>query len=359
MMGAITRLWRRCAEQGFASPPERVVFAVLWGFSWVYLAGLVVHRGLYRLGVKPVYHATVPVISVGNLTVGGTGKTPMTDFLMKRLLRAGRRVAVVSRGYGGRFRGPWGLVADSEGRLLMTPDQCGDEPCLLAQRNPQAMVFVARRRALGVAAAVRAGAGIVLLDDGFQHRALHRDCDIVLLDARRPFGNGHLLPAGLLREPVKALKRSHLIVLAHDHGASLPQLPVTGPVLRCRHRFAGEVVSLEGERLTWAQLRGVKVLAFAGIARPEGFFAALREQGVHLSASLALADHQEYSRQVLNRLAEACHNAELMLTTEKDAVKLSAADLPLPCYRVPLELDFSNLEHLDQVLETLNGMGAL
>jgi len=354
MTAAIYNFCRRITEQGPASPPEWAAFAVLWLLSWPYRGVVAIRHGLYAAGLKPVCRVNVPVISVGNLTAGGTGKTPVVDFLVKRLAGRGRKVAIVSRGYGGSFSGRFSRVADAGGRMLMTPAECGDEPFLLAGRNPQAMVYVARRRALGVAAAVAAGAEVIVLDDGFQHLAVHRDYDIVLLDARAPFANGHLLPAGLLREPLSALRRSKLIILTHDQGAPEPELPVTRPVIRCRHRLAAAVVSLSGEQRSWAELQGVRVLAFAGIAQPEGFFAALREHGVELTATIALDDHQDYSPDVLNRLAEACNNAQLILTTEKDAVKLKATDFPLPCYRVPLELEFSAPERLDRVLDELN-----
>ncbi|MCM2264967.1 MAG: tetraacyldisaccharide 4'-kinase [Desulfuromonadales bacterium] len=307
---------------------------------------------LYRTGLMAVYRASVPVVSIGNLTVGGTGKTPVADALVKRLLGQGFRVAVVSRGYGGRFQEAVGCVAKGDGRLLLSPQEAGDEPCLLAVRNPSLLVYVARKRALGVQAAERAGAQVIVLDDGFQHLAVHREVDIVLLDARAPLGNGQLLPAGPLREAPDALNRANLVIMTHA-AQMCEKIPFHGTVLRCRHRLADTLMTLDGGEVPWSQLEGQEVLAFAGIARPDDFFAALRARGVALVATLALNDHQDYSAEQLNRLIQSCDNKKLLITTEKDAVKLRTAALPCPCLVVPLDLVFDEPDCFDGVLGRL------
>jgi tetraacyldisaccharide 4'-kinase len=155
----------------------------------------------------------------------------------------GRRVAVVSRGYGGQGAGRVGVVCAGDGPLL-PPAVCGDEPYLLAQRNPRALVLIAPRRTEGIRLAVEAfAADVILLDDGFQHLSVARDLDIVLLDACRPFGNGHLLPAGILREPASALEQAGIVVLTRSKGLESPLAEVR-PLVRSRHRLADEVVSL-------------------------------------------------------------------------------------------------------------------
>jgi tetraacyldisaccharide 4'-kinase len=306
---------------------------------------------LYRNGMLRSYRAAVPVISVGNLTVGGTGKTPVTDALVKRLLQRGVRVAVVSRGYGGTFTGDVGVVSNGDGRLRMAPQDAGDEPCLLARRNPALRVYVARKRALGVQAAEQAGAQIIVLDDGFQHLAVRRNLDIVLLDARAPFGNGQLLPAGPLRETPGALHRAGLVVMTHATSPTGRQLPFAGPVLHCRPKLADALRTLDGREVPWAEVEGRPVLAFAGIARPDDFFAALRARGVTPDETLAFNDHQDYAAEQLNRLLQSCDNEKLLITTEKDAVKLQAADLPCPCLVAPLVLEFDEAAELDKALE--------
>lgn len=324
-------------------------FVLLWPFAWLYRAVVGLRTTFYRLGLFSAHRAGVPVIAVGNLTVGGTGKTPVTDVLVKNLLGQGLRVAVVSRGYGGHFRGSVGCVARGDGRLQMSSREAGDEPCLLATRNPSLQVYVARQRALGVQAAEQAGAQIIVLDDGFQHLAVHRDADIVLLDARAPFGNGQLLPAGPLRELPAALNRADLVIMTHS-GQVDPDIPFAGPIMRCRPRLADTLTALDGTEVPWASLEGKKILAFAGIARPDDFFAALRARGVVLETTLALNDHQDYSGEQLNRLIQSCDNIQLAITTEKDAVKLRTADFPCACLVAPLILEFDGVAQLDGLL---------
>jgi tetraacyldisaccharide 4'-kinase len=305
------------------------------------LIGLL-RRKLYRAGLLSVYRAPVPVISVGNLTVGGTGKTPMVDYLVKWLLGRGRRVAVVSRGYGGQGAGKVGVVCTGDGPLL-PPEVCGDEPYLLAQRNPRALVLIAPRRTEGIRLAVeRFAADVILLDDGFQHLPVARDLDIVLLDARRPFGNGHLLPAGVLREPVSALEQAGVVVLTRSTGSESPPLKGPLPLVRSRHRLADEAVSLAGGRLPLKSLAGQRAVAFAGIADPDHYFAALAAEGLDLVRTLPLSDHVAYDRDTLALLAEAARDADFLVTTEKDGVKLSTVPLPVPCYQTPMTLEFYN-----------------
>lgn len=209
-MSGLQGFYRRLARNGPDSTAEQLLFAFLLPFSIIYRELIRLRAVLYRWRVFSSYKAPVPVISVGNLAVGGTGKTPVVDYLLKFCLAKGRRVAVVSRGYGGRKHSGVQIVSGGNGPLL-EPEQCGDEPYLLARRNPQALVLVSPKRAQAIQQAVESlGAEVVLLDDGFQHLAVQRDVDIVLLDAQRPFGNGHQLPAGLLREPISALGRGDL-----------------------------------------------------------------------------------------------------------------------------------------------------
>lgn len=342
---------RRVLDSPPATVSERLLLGALWLPSQLFRMVVTVRDCLYRRGLRQVYRAPVPVVSVGNLTAGGTGKTPVTDHLVKRVLARGVRVAIVSRGYGGSCREDVGKVADGSGRLFMSPGEAGDEPYLLASRNPGVAVYVARRRRHGVAAAAADGAECVVLDDAFQHRAVARDLDIVLLDARRPFGNGRLLPAGTLREPAAALRRADLLLLTH--ASEPPAVPFAGdlPVVSCRHRFAEELLDLHDRRTPWESLAGRDCLAFAGIARPEDFFAALHARGVRLAGSWALADHQDYTPDLLKRLVDECDNGRLLLTTEKDAVKLRAAGFAARCLRVPLELDFDNDQPLERALD--------
>jgi tetraacyldisaccharide 4'-kinase len=326
-----------------------LVLFVLWPLSCLY--GLVIWlRGYaYSLGVKRVYRAPVPVVSVGNLAVGGTGKTPVVDALVKNLTARGRNVAVVSRGYKGSFVGESCLVAPDKG---VTAEEAGDEPFLLAIKNPDARVYVARKRKHGVAAAVVDGADCIVLDDAFQHLAVVRDLDIVLLDARNPFGNGCLLPAGLLREHPQALNRADLLILTHCATKEINPFDDKKSV-QCSHRFANYLLDAEGNRLLWSQVTGKRCLAFAGIAHPEDFFSKLRDKGCLLRETLALADHQDFGSETLARIITASQDVDFLLTTEKDAVKLAGVSFPKPCLSVPLELEFKDFEPVERLVDSM------
>ena len=269
--------------------------------------------------------AALPVISVGNLTVGGTGKTPTVAWLARRLLAEGRRPAVVSRGYGGRAgRGPL-TVAAGDGPQV-APELCGDEPWWLARQVSGLRVVVGSDRIAGAAAARRLDADVVLLDDGFQHRRLARDLDIVLLDAAVPFGNGRLLPAGPLRESPTALGRADLLLATRvEPGADVAGLAALAtryapgvPLLLARHRPLA-FVDLDGTAVTLPP----RVAAFCGIARPESFRRSLVEAGVELARFFAFPDHHAYSASQLDTLVGAAREAGVpLVTTEKDLARI-------------------------------------
>ena len=341
---------RRLVCRGPSGFFEALLLQFLRPLGWLYGAVGVLRVALYRAGIFSSYRAPVPVVSVGNLAAGGTGKTPLVDWLVREQLRRGRRVAVVSRGYGGSVVRGVGVVSVGGGPLL-APEVCGDEPYLLSRRNPEALILVARRRAEGVRMAVeRFGAELILLDDGFQHLAVRRDLDLVLLDARCPLGNGRPLPAGLLREFSSALNRGDLFLLSRcpSPGALVP--PVPGPLMTSRHRLAAEAVALDGGNLPLAQLRGLRGVAFAGIADPAAFFTDLQQAGLDLTATVAFADHTGYDEVALARLGAASAGADYLVTTEKDGVKLLGRKLPLPCYLVPMTLEIEDSSALSAAL---------
>lgn len=349
---------RRLVRYGPRGLAERTLFLLLVIVGWLYGSIGAIRSGLYRRGFLPAYRATVPVVSVGNLAVGGTGKTPVVDLVVKYLLSQGRRVAVVSRGYGGRERGV-GVVSAGNGPLL-PPERCGDEPYLLALRNPAAIVVIARRRPAGMRLAVeRFGAEVIVLDDGFQHLAAARDLDIVLLDARAPLGNGHVLPAGVLRECPSALKRGDLFLLTRC-GEDLPRPEVPGlpgPLLHSRHRLHGVLLSLDGKEMPLAMLTGKSGVAFAGVADPQAFFADLAEAGLSLVDTLAFPDHAAYGTAEIKRLEMAAAKGDYLITTEKDAVKLLGRSFPVPCFRIPLRLEMLEGDRLESMLRTLLAAG--
>ena len=277
-----------------------LLFLLMWPLSCLYGVLAFVRNTAYRLGIFRQYQASVPVISVGNLSTGGTGKTPIVDALAKYLESIGKQVAIVSRGYGGTFDGDYSLVTPGSNEGLNTARLAGDEPYLLALRNPDTDVYVSRVKRYGIMAAESSGIDCILLDDAFQHRPVARNLDIVLLDSRAPFGNGSLLPAGNLRESRKALDRAGLIVLTHADKA-LSESVADTPTVSSRHSLAKHLVDIDGNSVSWDELIDKRCLAFAGIAHPETFFKALLEKGCHLARRISLQDHQDYDSRVVKK----------------------------------------------------------
>ncbi|MGL4235360.1 tetraacyldisaccharide 4'-kinase [Tabrizicola sp.] len=292
------------------NPPGRPGLAarLLAPFGWLYAAGTA------RRLRQPGYVPRVPVICVGNLTAGGAGKTPTVIALVERLTARGHAVQVVSRGYGGRLEGP--VQVDSKQHSAA---EVGDEPLLLSAFGP---VWVAKDRAAGVQAAEAAGAGVVLLDDGFQSPSVKPSLGLVVVDAARGFGNGRSIPAGPLREPVAVgLARADLVLTIGDEAAQARFDADWGGTVAVP-RLRGTLHPLQ-MGMDW---RGERVLAFAGIADPARFFATLKAEGADLVRGEALADHEPLSDALMRRLeAEANAAGAQLVTTEKDAARLPAA----------------------------------
>ncbi len=275
--------------------------------------------------------ADVPVISVGNLVVGGTGKTPLVVYLARLLVKDGHRVVIVSRGYGRSGAAP--VIVSRGERALTGWREAGDEPVLLAMLARGAGVVAAARRADGVRLAVdKLGAGVILLDDGLQHVQLARDLDIVAVDARSPVGNGHLLPAGPLREHPQGIARAGLVIATRcdrSGGADSVRriaaaLAPGAPLVETRMRLAELWDVSSGRTVRASDVRGERALAVAGIADPEDFAASLRDLGFELVGLRGFADHHEFTDDDIAGLDADIRrlDASVVLTTEKDAVRL-------------------------------------
>jgi tetraacyldisaccharide 4'-kinase len=274
-----------------------------------------------------------PVVSVGNLTTGGTGKTPMTAYLASLIQSWGLKPVILSRGYGGSAEGRGVIVSTGQGPRVPAA-VAGDEAFGLAQRLPEVPVVVGKNRfAMGIEAARQLAPDCFLLDDGFQHVRLHRDLNLVLLDYRRPFGNGHLLPRGHLREAPSALGRADAVILTRsDLGSpSEPDLSrycQAKPVFRSRHRstlaFRWEA-GQPGPRVDGGGIpAGTAVFVFSGIADNAAFRNAVRAIGGRLVGFYAFADHHPYSQRDLAKIQVAAKaaGARVIVTTAKDAVRL-------------------------------------
>lgn len=268
-----------------------------------------------------------PVISVGNITVGGTGKTPTVIVVAALLKQGGYHPAILSRGYGGKSKAPVNVVSDGK-NLLMGWEEAGDEPILIAKSLPGIPVLTGAARALtGNEAVQRFGADILILDDAFQHRQLFRDIDVVLLDKTRPFANGFLLPRGPLRENPSALHRAD-IALRTGAAEKLEPLPesITFPSFRGVHKPTGIVSGKTGEIASPETLRGKKIIAFSGIGHPEAFRQGLIALGAQVVSCRDFPDHHRYNEQdiaMLRRLTVES-GASLLVATEKDGVRLAS-----------------------------------
>jgi tetraacyldisaccharide 4'-kinase len=315
---------------GFWTRPPGLMARLLWPLGLVYAAAT--RRRLRRPGLR----LPVPVICVGNLTAGGTGKTPTVIALAERLAARGVAVHVVTRGHGGRLAGP--VRVDPRRHRA---EEVGDEPLLIAAFAP---VWVARDRAAGGRAAVEAGARAVLLDDGFQNPALVKDLSILVVDGETGFGNGFCIPAGPLREPVaEGLARADLVLAVGGDPAPVRTACPGVPVVPAR------IVP----RPTGMPWTGQRVVAFAGIGRPEKFFATLRGLGAELVAAHPLPDHAPLSPRLLARLVREAKAADAMLvTTDKDAVRLprSFVGKAMP---VPVMLEPADWPVLDAALDAV------
>ena len=271
---------------------------------------------LYESGILPTRRLSHPVISVGNLTVGGTGKTPLVIALAESLRERGFRPVILSRGYGRTTRGV--LVADSDW------EQCGDEPMLLKGRLSDVPVVVgADRYEAGVVAEQRQLGNIFILDDGFQHRQLHRDFNILTIDPVEWAGGETLLPAGRWREPKTAVARADAACVQEIAGTPMPQLPV--PTFAVRTELDG--IYENGTRLEPDTLKDLAVVAVAGIAKPERFFASLGMLSIHPTECIRFADHHRYTMSEIERLP-----GDILITTEKDAVRLRGITKRRYCY---------------------------
>lgn len=340
--------------------------AVLFAVSKMFTVAVKGRRWLYNVRILRDATLGVQVIAIGNLTVGGTGKTPVVEKFARELRDEGRNVAILSRGYRSKpppvhqwlknkilFREdttPPRVVSDGKS-LLLDSEMAGDEPFMLASNLKDVVVLVDKDRVKsGRYAIEKFGCDTLLLDDGFQYWHLRgRRHDVVLIDRQQPFGNEHLLPRGTLREPPSHLARAHTIFITKSDGQCealrqrINQFNNTAAIIECVHHPMYLEDVFTGERQSLEFLKGRRVASFCGIAQPESFEHSLVNLGAELVYAKRFADHHRFSQQeiikAINRGKK--RQAELILTTQKDAVrfpKLDRRDLPIFFMRVEIKI---------------------
>ena len=334
-----------------AIPMTTFYYALGRPFSPLYSTAMRLREYLYQKGTFKSTPFAVPVISVGNLTLGGTGKTPMVQYLARLLQENGYQPAIISRGYGGATKERINIVSDGK-EIFLNADYVGDEPRMLAETLPGVFVLTGIVRKLPAAEAVKIGADVLLLDDGFQHMAIRRDLDIVLFNTDKLAGNSRVFPGGDLREPINALKRCHAFVLtgtdeqnqerAETFKAVLNEKFPDKPVFFSRNTPTGLILQkTDGEKIPVQpeELADQRCFAFCGIARPEGFKQTLNKLNIQPIALRALPDHFAYAAKTVRQLITEAQQAgaTCFLCTEKDLVKLRNIDLKLPLYGVVME----------------------
>ena len=326
---------------------EKILLFPLYLLSVPYGCAVRIRILLYNLGIKHSKRLPCPVISVGNITVGGTGKTPLVMALADGLARRGIRAAVLTRGYKGMKVS--GDVASDGQSVLLTPQEAGDEPYLMSKTLRGTPVVVGRNRFWsGQKALQQFAVGGLLLDDGFQHLQLHRDLNMLLIDSNIGFGDRHLLPRGILREPLSQLQRADLILLTKVEDsetvrpleAELRRLHPSLPIFHSHYEPMG-LIGPKEERDDLHTLREKRVLALSGIANPGSFLSLLKKYGMQVIKEKVLPDHHHYTQEDIRSIEEEGKGVDWIVTTEKDMVKLSlfAIDtLPIRALRIEMRI---------------------
>ncbi len=303
---------------------------ILLPLSWPYEAVMWLRNKAFDTGILKQESVAVPVISVGNLTMGGTGKTPLVEIIVRYLQLRGKNVAVVSRGYKRKTKG---VVVVSDGKhVSCTADEGGDEPVQIAKKLPEAIVVVGEKRLDAAAKAVELGAGIIVLDDAFQHRHIARDLDIVVLDSTADIRREAVVPGGRLRESVRGLNRADIVMFSNAGSRSKDIVGQTafvrryfdGPVAAFRHQVTGVRRASDGGSASLDVIRTMRLLAFSGIGNHDSFVDVLQEEHFNCVSDMRFADHHRFTEADMTTLSAfgKAMDADGFITTEKDIVRL-------------------------------------
>ncbi len=342
-------------------------------FSLIYLSIVQLRNALFDRKVFKVWKSPIPVVSIGNLSAGGTGKTPLVDWVVKYYLSIGCKPAIISRGY---LRESKGVQLVSDGlRIMLSSREAGDETTMLAWNNPDAIVVVAEKRKNAVTYIANRFAkrlpGVIILDDAYQHRAIERNLNIAVINSAEPFTKAKMLPEGRLREPLKNLSRADLVILnkirdEEQAGIIMKELEKTGlPIVKARVKnkelicFSGTSASSDEAPLP----KNLNAFAFAGIALPENFLDSLQKEGITVAAHRFFRDHEPYSAKKIKGIRREAEKKGLsLITTEKDYFRMLGRPELIriitsrPCYYLKIETDiFEGKEILHSMLKTAIG----
>ncbi|MBN2030564.1 tetraacyldisaccharide 4'-kinase [bacterium] len=336
---------------------------ILWPLSILYRAGWILRNQLYRWGILSSIRLDTKVIGVGNVTVGGTGKTPCVERMSHLLRERGCRIVVLSRGFRRKRRGSV-VVSDGE-KINVNYRQAGDEPMLLAKSLSGIPVIVGKNRAkTGRLAVKNWKIDVLLLDDAFQNKQLKKDLDLVVMDSTNLWGNGRLLPAGPLREPLKGLKRADAILLSRvneqrvsEKDARRIQELSGAKIFSAIHKPVHFVSIQDKKKYELDTLRNKKGIAFAGIGNPDSFQKTLRSVGMVLIDFLVFRDHHGYQPADLKKIIQRAESqkAEVLVTTEKDHVRLPPYwNPPIPAYVLKIAFEIQKgFQELNQLLDSV------
>ncbi|MGI8641574.1 MAG: tetraacyldisaccharide 4'-kinase [Pyrinomonadaceae bacterium] len=336
--------------------------------SWLYGTIVEARNSLYKKGVLKSYSLGVPTVSIGNITVGGTGKTPLVAFVAEVLAEKGESVCILSRGYGRENPNSRVLVSDGE-KILADVKRAGDEPFELARKLLGKAIIVAdaNRVSAGNWAREKFGITTFVLDDAFQHRKVKRDLDIVTIDATNPFGNKKLLPSGILRESLENLKRADAVVITRANlskdisnlKSQIEQFNPNCPIFVSKNKISGlmnlEEFPAKAQRTKDKEQRTKdKSLAFCALGNPNNFFEQLRQENFDLVTTQTFPDHHFYTQNDIKKIEKnaRANDAKVLLTTVKDAVKLKDLQFNLPCFVVRGEMVFDDESGFRDLLMT-------
>lgn len=324
--------------------------------EYIYKLGFDLHKSAYKYSFLKEHKLNVPVICIGNLTMGGTGKTPIVEYTANYLHELGKHPAILSRGYKGNTQSSQSHVVTDGNTIISSPDQCGDEPYLLAQNTNGIIIIVNKNRYLGGQLAIgKFGCDVIVMDDGFQHHALKKDCSIVVIDSTNPFGNGRLIPLGILREPIDALSRANAVILTHVPFAKnlseikdkIKSVNPNIPIIESVHMPDSFVDLNDKSIIDLSDIMGKKTVSLSAIGNPKNFNNTLTDLGIDVVHSLEYRDHYFYNDNDVNEISQACekYKPDYLITTQKDAIKFESLNIEkinCPFIYLKIKIEFLN-----------------